>query len=359
MAKYRSPFHSGEVAVTQTYHSGSNNTAVDLSRTTGTAVYAIANGVIQTVSPSYGSYLTLKVDNSDHTLFYVHIYNFLVKSGDRVTIGQKIAEIAPSTVNGGNPPHLHLGLQTGKYIMDYFDRNITFVAGFAWGSANNLAIRNAWFNGGSVFDWSKHKDLSYESNTMKIGDNVELSADTNLRVGSGTSYNVKTVVVKGAVGNIIGGSRNADGYEWWDVKFTNDQGWMANPLGTRLVKTTKQITQTDGKLPTPPTTPPVAPEPTECEKQITMLNGQISALESKLEAQGVQLEALKQEKVVLLKNIEKIEMDAKIREQKLEGEVLEWKEMYTTCKADLENSKENFVKKILDAIKKWLDSTVG
>lgn len=367
MAKFRSPFNTNEVWITQTHHTQSNNTAVDFSAVAETPVYAMADGTVTYRSSGAGSYCIQTLDNSDLKIYYVHTHRW-VATNTYVKKGQIICYIAPTSVNGGYPTHLHCGLPVGKFLMDYMDRNIVFRTKYQ-------AIKDIWFIGENL-NWSKHKDLSYESNTMKIGDNVELSADTNLRVGSGTSYNIKTVVVKGAVGNIIGGSRNADGYEWWDVKFTNDQGWMANPLGTRLVKTTKQITQTDGKLPTPPIEPPVDPQPTECEKQITTLNNKIQALELTTEAQGGQINSLLSQNKTLADNMnrlstEKSELSDNLEKLQimfdglqgsyniLEKEKLNLQEELSRCKLELQEGKTNFIKKILDAIKKWLDSTVG
>ncbi len=346
MAKFRSPFNTNTLSLSQTYHTGSNNTAIDLSATADTPVYAIADGPVTYRSSGAGSYCIQQIDNSDLKVYYVHTYRW-VGANTYVKKGQIICYIAPTSLNGGYPTHLHLGLPTGKGIMDYFDRSLVFTTNYA-------DIKAIWFKNGSL-DWTLFKDLSYESNTVKIGDNVELTADTNLRVGSGINYNIKTIVTKGAVGNIIGGPRNADGYEWWDIKFINDQGWMANPLGTRLVKTTKQITQTDGNLPTPPVEPP---EPQPCEeyqKLITTLNQRIEALELISGAQEAELEDTKDSLNKLQLMFDGLQGSYDILEQ----EKLDLQEELSKCKLELQGSKTNFIKKILDAIKGWLDSTVG
>jgi murein DD-endopeptidase MepM/ murein hydrolase activator NlpD len=322
MAKFRSPFNTNTLSLTQTYHTGSNNTAIDLSATADTPVCAIADGPVTYRSSGAGSYCIQQIDNSDLKVYYVHTYRW-VGANTYVKKGQIICYIAPTSLNGGYPTHLHLGLPTGKGIMDYFDRSLVFTTNYA-------DIKAIWFKNGSL-DWTLFKDLSYESNAVKIGDNVELSADTNLRVGSETSYNIKTIVVKGAVGNIIGGPRNADGYEWWDVRFLNDQGWMANPLGTRLVKTTKQITQTDGKLPTPPVEPPVDPC-LEIEKKSQ-------------ELERKNLELTNEIKELAGKNADLIE--------RYNGVILERQELISKlsqCNIDLEQSRKNFIEKI----KNWI-----
>lgn len=368
MAKFRSPFYSGEVFISQTYHSGSNNTAVDFgSRAVGTAVYAIANGVIQTVSPLYGSYLTLKVDNSDHTLFYVHIYNFTVKAGERVSVGQKIAEIAPQSVNGNVPPHLHLGLQTGKYLMDYMDRNIVFRTKYQ-------AIKDIWFIGENL-NWAKFQDLSYENTVMnfKIGDNIEFTGEQNVRAGAGDKFASLRSSVIGEGGSVKDGPRSSqnaqfnkgvnDNYTWYDIAFDNgSSGWVADVGKFRIyVK---------------PTEPPVDPQPTECEKQITTLNNKIQALELTTETQEGQINSLLSQNKTLADNMnrlstEKLELSDNLEKLQimfdglqgsyniLEKEKLDLQEELSRCKLELQEGKTNFIKKILDAIKKWLDSTVG
>jgi len=346
MAKFRSPFNTNTLSLTQTYHPGSNNTAIDLSATADTPVYAIADGPVTYRSSLAGSYCIQQIDNSDLKVYYVHTYKW-VGANTYVKKGQIICYIAPTSLNGGYPTHLHLGLPTGKGIMDYFDRSLVFTTSF-----ND--IKAIWFKNNSL-NWALFKDLSYESTTMKIGDKVELTADTNLRVGSGTSYNIKTVVPKGSVGEIIGGPRNADSYEWWDIRFLNDQGWMANPLGTRLVKTTKEITQTDGNLPTPPVEPP---QPSPCEeyqKLITTLNQRISALELISGLQEAELEETRDSLQKLQLMFDGLQGSYNILEQ----EKLDLQEDLSRCKLELQEGKTNFIKKILDAIKKWLDSTMG
>ena len=81
MSKYKSPL-GNELWISQTYHTNTSNKAVDFGSTpVGTPVYAMANGVIGTISSAYGSYLTLDVDNSDHKLFYVHVYKCIIVYG--------------------------------------------------------------------------------------------------------------------------------------------------------------------------------------------------------------------------------------------------------------------------------------
>jgi len=296
--------------ITQTYHTNSSNTAVDFSAATDTPVYAIADGRMAFRNSKYGSYCILEIDNSNLKAWYVHTYKWKALSSI-VKKGDIICYIAPKSLNGGYPTHLHLGLTKGYYLMNYIDRRLTFRAGFILGSKDNLEIRNTWFGGGFKLNWNLHKDLSYTNNTMtiKIGDKVKLSADTRLRVGSGLKYSVKTVCKKGAVGTLIGGMREFDGYQWGDVKFLNDQGWMANVSNTRLIKTTKVVTNTDGTI--PPVAPPEDTELQVCQSDVLLLREENDALKAQLAEQKilvtVEEKKLKLEKEINAENVKEME----------------------------------------------------
>ena len=253
MAKFVSPTGSNTIWLSQTYHTSSGNTAIDIgSLPVGSPIYAVASGTVGTVSPTAGSYLTIKVDNSPLTLFYVHIFNFTVKAGQKVKVGDKIGEIAPKTVNGNYPPHLHLGLQVGYGIMDYFDRGIIFKTSYQ-------EIKKVWFNGDNL-NWSLFKDLSYESNTtmgFKKGDVVIITGVQNIRQAPAGKVTGDSVV--GQLGIIHDNPRQAvvDGkdYTWYDIHIINGgSGWFAD-VGKFRLATPEEIN------PTPAPVPPV-PEPT-------------------------------------------------------------------------------------------------
>jgi len=223
MSKYKSPL-GNELWISQTYHTNTSNKAVDFGSTpVGTPVYAMANGVIGTISSAYGSYLTLDVDNSDHKLFYVHVYKFKVAKGQRVVVGQQLAEIALQSVNGGYAPHLHLGLQPQYNLMDYLSRDISIQSKY-------MAIQVVWFKGG-VFDWSKHSDLSYENTNMKKGDRIIVKTAQNIRMSPGGEITGDSI--PGQTGVIWDEPRQAmaDGksYTWFDIHFDGaGSGWLAD-----------------------------------------------------------------------------------------------------------------------------------
>lgn len=281
MAKYRNPFNSQELWISQTYHSTSSNKAVDFGNApAGTPVYAIADGTIGTISSAYGSYLTLDVANSDHKLFYVHIYNFKVNRGQSVKRGQLLAEIAPQSVNGGYPPHLHLGLQTQYNLMDYMDRSIAFRTRYQ-------AIKDMWFIGENL-NWSLFEDLSYLNNAMsfKKGDRVQFTGTQWIRKGAGDKFDQQRSTIVNETATIIDGPRTSqnkqfgkganDNYTWWDLKYDKGgSGWVADVNKFKPVK---------------PPTPPELPTQTECEKQVDRLKDKIKGLEAKLGTQEGELD---------------------------------------------------------------------
>jgi len=67
-------------------------------------------------------------------------------------------------------------------------------------------------------------DIASAAN-FSIGDNVEVTANLNVRTGAGTSYPEITdpdypgYAPKGTIGEILSGPSSADGYIWWEVDF--------------------------------------------------------------------------------------------------------------------------------------------
>ena len=334
MAKLGNPLGAGkELWITQTYHTGSNNTAIDISATAGTPVFAMADGIVNYRSSGAGSYCIQALNNSALRSYNVHTYNW-VNANTSVANGQKICEVAPTSLNGGYPTHLHLGLPTGFNIMDYFDRGIVFRTKYQ-------AIKDIWFIGENL-DWSKFKDLNYDNTNMafKIGDKIEFTGVQNMRKGSGTSFPVTGSTAVGMLSIIEDGPRVANGYTWYDL---NNGDWVADVNKFKLyVK---------------PVEPPVDPQPTECEKQVIALQAKNLSLETTLEAREVQLEMVMGERDKLLTRVDG-----------LEGELAELNGSYQVLKSERDrleiernevirefneyklNSQQSFIDKIKDFI---------
>lgn len=82
------------------------HTGLDFQAESGTPVLAAAGGVVvaQEVHPAYGN--MIEVDHGNELITrYAHISRFLVKKGDLVKRGQKIAEVG--TTGRSTGPHLH------------------------------------------------------------------------------------------------------------------------------------------------------------------------------------------------------------------------------------------------------------
>jgi len=268
--KFCSPFGNNRLCITQTYHSGSNNWAIDCNPLlTGTKaghpVVAIADGVIGVTSLGAGAYCTLIVNNSPIKLFNVHTYQWL-PAGTKVSKGQEIGVLAPEDV-AKEPVHLHLGMGkiNGVYpnIMDFFDRNISVETKY-----ND--IKADWFKPDGSFDWSKHKNLDYITMNPVIpvctaGERFVFTSSMNIRDASGNDIGD---IAKEAVCEIISAS-TLDAYQWYKVRFLDMEGYVADTKFNDI--TTLPITKLDGTIPTPepepvpePPTPPVTPpiEPT-------------------------------------------------------------------------------------------------
>ena len=312
--KLGNPFgKSKELYITQTLH-GNSNTAIDCYGAKYIAnlpVYAIADGKVGNYYKAGGSYISQYPDNSDLRIWYVHIYN-CVANGSYVKKGQKIGEIAPKSVNGGHPLHLHLGLTPkGSNIMSYFDRSIPFRTAYS-----NIFAK--WFTSSGDIDWRHFQDLSYNGNTMafKKGDKIIFTGEQNIRKGSGTSYAVTGTATVGMIATIEGEPREADDYTWYDLV---DNNWVAD-VG-------KFKTYVAPIIPTPPVEP-------DCKKyieQIDTLNKEIEglkmglgSLEELLEDKDKQLGIISNELRMANERIELLEENIKNceeTEKQLEGEL--------------------------------------
>jgi len=84
----------------------SMHAGIDFAAPVGTAIYAAAGGVVASaeVHPAYGNTVTIDHGNEVSTL-YAHASRLLVKAGDIVKRGQKIAEVG--TTGRSTGPHLH------------------------------------------------------------------------------------------------------------------------------------------------------------------------------------------------------------------------------------------------------------
>lgn len=96
-----------------------HHTGIDIGANTGTDIYSSIEGNVIEVSSkgNYGKHLKIasKIDSNIVTL-YAHCSKILVKKGDKIKIGQKIAKVGSTGNTTG--PHLHFEI---RYKNDYID----------------------------------------------------------------------------------------------------------------------------------------------------------------------------------------------------------------------------------------------
>lgn len=102
------PVKSGKITATMYYSSGKYHGAVDFGVSTGTPVYAAADGIVVTStwggSDSYGYYIKIKHYNGLYTL-YAHGSSLVAKVGQEVKQGQLI--MYSGNTGNSTGPHLH------------------------------------------------------------------------------------------------------------------------------------------------------------------------------------------------------------------------------------------------------------
>lgn len=334
MAKFRSPFNTNELFISQTFHgeSASNpddlskQCAVDLSKEAGSNVFSVCNGTVELVTTGGGSYVSVVPDGANFRILYVHIDRFTVSKGQKVSKGQIIGKI--KALSSGS--HLHFGLKNISGVaphpqpMDYFDRNLVF-------KTNYQSIKDIWFKG-ETLDWSKFRDLSYENTEMKykVGDTIQFTGEQNIRQGSGTSYPVISVAHIGDVATIIDGPRTADGYTWYDFGFDRGgTGWCADVNKWEIfVK------------------PPKPPVETECEREVHRLNTELKLKLERIEFLENSLKEEKEESKKLQQENEEVRTECNALQQ----EKLKLVDELNRCKLGLEQGQRDFVEKI----KEWV-----
>jgi murein DD-endopeptidase MepM/ murein hydrolase activator NlpD len=95
---------------------------IDIAAPIGTPVYATADGVVSGTETSRGYGKVVKIDHGfGYSTVYAHLSKYLVKRGEVVTKGQKIAEVGITGRTTG--PHLHYEVRqfgVHKNPLDYY-----------------------------------------------------------------------------------------------------------------------------------------------------------------------------------------------------------------------------------------------
>lgn len=178
LIKFHPPL-DGKLWISQTYHNDNfGNRAVDFSADSDSTVYAVGNGVIDSIDrahPKSCAQFRLVLDKSDIVVWYVHVKaNAGYNNGDSVVKGFPLGIICKPNqkyehYKGG--AHLHLGLEWKKgsagkpfpgnfpNLMDYLpiDKNL-------YGTRSDK-IKNAWFSNGEIdfYKVGTYGDYGYKS----------------------------------------------------------------------------------------------------------------------------------------------------------------------------------------------------
>lgn len=90
---------------------------LDFTADTGTAIYAAAGGIVVAAGPTPDYGKIVKIDHgSGLETRYAHASKLLVKAGDRVEKGQKVAEVGSTGRSTG--PHLHYEIRLNGNALD-------------------------------------------------------------------------------------------------------------------------------------------------------------------------------------------------------------------------------------------------
>lgn len=100
-----------------------NHKGIDIGANTGTPIYASIAGTVTLVSDEgdYGTHV--KIENEDILTIYAHCSEILVKEGDKIKKGDKIALVGSTGNSTG--PHLHFEVRRNnrtvnpEYIVDF------------------------------------------------------------------------------------------------------------------------------------------------------------------------------------------------------------------------------------------------
>lgn len=112
--KISSPFGMRNHPIKKVYkaHEG-----VDISASKGDPILAAASGIVEFAGYSKGYGYNVKIDhNNSYRTIYGHSSKLLVKTGDKVVKGQKIALVGSTGVSTG--PHLHFEIRIGNTPVD-------------------------------------------------------------------------------------------------------------------------------------------------------------------------------------------------------------------------------------------------
>lgn len=107
---FAAPIPAGAYTFTSTYANrwGSFHGGIDLAAPLGTPIHAVTDGVVIEAGPAsgYGNWVQIQAEDGTVTMYgHMSAGGVLVKKGDKIIAGQKIAEVGSEGFSTG--PHLH------------------------------------------------------------------------------------------------------------------------------------------------------------------------------------------------------------------------------------------------------------
>ena len=93
------------------------HTGIDIAAKSGSPITAFADGTVidSGKNDTYGNYILIEHSDGIRS-FYGHNSKLVVKKGEKVKLGQKIAEVGSTGMSTG--PHLHFEIRNGKIRLD-------------------------------------------------------------------------------------------------------------------------------------------------------------------------------------------------------------------------------------------------
>ena len=126
---------------------------IDVSASTGTPVFAALDGVVAAAYPDgrvsgYGN--VVSVSHGAFGTLYAHLDSLAVRTGERVTAGQRIGTVGTTNSAGGfrtSGPHLHLevivpaaGVNVERALAHYTGSTPPRIDPVRWAAAQGIAI---------------------------------------------------------------------------------------------------------------------------------------------------------------------------------------------------------------------------
>lgn len=126
---------------------------IDVSASTGTPVLAALDGVVAAAYPDgrvsgYGNVITLS--HGTYGTLYAHLDSLAVRTGDRVTAGQRLGTVGTTNSEGGfrtSGPHLHFevivpaaGANVERALAHYTGSTPPRIDPVRWAAARGIAV---------------------------------------------------------------------------------------------------------------------------------------------------------------------------------------------------------------------------